>query len=510
MSSKNGKVFLVGAGPGDAGLLTLRGLECLRQADLVLYDGLVNPLLLRHTNGECERTSRAASQGGRRVGQDEVNGRLIEAAQDGLTVCRLKGGDPFIFGRGSEEAAALRAAGIPFEVVPGITAATAAGVYAGISLTHRELSSSVAFITGHEDPDKPASAIDYKNLASFSGTLVFYMGLHRLPLIASALIDCGKPRDTPACVISRASTPMQRTVFASLEALPDEVKAANLRAPSLIIIGECVRQRESIAWFEERPLLGQRIAITRPAHQVDEVVPIALELGAEPVIVPLIEIVPPDDWQNVDGEIESLTQTDWLVFSSANGVRFFMNRLLETGYDLRWLGNTKLAAIGSSTAKVLRDFHLNADVVPDSHSSEDLVAELSGLVAGKRVLLAAADRSRRVLSEHLAPIADQWREVAVYQNRDVPELPDGMVKRIVSGELEWITISSPAIARRLAALLPGEAKQLIGSSTRLVSISPLTTAAASDAGLSVSAEADDATWLSMFDAIQQNVPVVPR
>jgi uroporphyrinogen III methyltransferase/synthase len=430
-----------------------------------------------------------------------VNQRLVEAGREGLTVCRLKGGDPFMFGRGSEEAAALRAAGLPFEVVPGITAATAAGVYAGISLTHRELSSSVAFITGHEDPDKPASAIDYNNLASFSGTLVFYMGLHRLPSIASTLIECGKSPDTPACVISRATTPMQRTVFAALERLPATVKKANLHAPSLIIIGECVCQRESIAWFEERPLLGQRIAITRPAHQANEVLPMALELGAEPVIAPLIEIVPPDDWQSVDQEIENLKQTDWLVFSSANGVRFFMNRLLEIGHDLRLLGNLKLAAIGSSTSKALREFHLTADVVPASHSSEDLATELAALVKGKRVVLGVADRSRRVLSKHLAPVVEHWSEVVVYQNRDVVKLPGRMAESITNHQLEWITLSSPAIARRLAELLPVDARKLIGTSTRLVSISPITTAAANEAGLSVSAEADAATWPAMFDAI---------
>ncbi|HUG89779.1 MAG TPA: uroporphyrinogen-III C-methyltransferase, partial [Planctomycetaceae bacterium] len=249
-------VYLVGAGPGDPGLITLRGLELLRRADLVLYDGLVNPLLLRHTSAECERTCRSPQPEDRRLAQEDVNRRLIAAARDGRTVVRLKGGDPFIFGRGGEEAAALAAAGIPFEVVPGITAATAAAAYAGISLTHRDLASAVAFITGHEDPAKGETSIDYALLARFDGTLVFYMGLHRLPAIVESLLAHGKPPDTPACVISRGTLPAQRTVEAPLAELAAAVRAAELKPPSLIVVGGCARQRRDIAWFERRPLFG--------------------------------------------------------------------------------------------------------------------------------------------------------------------------------------------------------------------------------------------------------------
>ncbi|MCL4111976.1 UNVERIFIED_CONTAM: hypothetical protein GTU68_062407, partial [Idotea baltica] len=496
-----GKVFLVGAGPGDPGLLTLRALECLQQADLVLYDGLVNPLLLRHTSGKCERTSRATGVSGRKVGQPEINQRLVEAGLSGLTVVRLKGGDPYIFGRGTEEARAVRDAGIPFEVVPGVTAATAAGVYAGISLTHREISSSVAFITGHEDPAKPASAIDYANLAKFSGTLVFYMGLHRLPQIAKTLLQHGKAGDTPACVVSKATTPHQQTVFAPLEQLPTVAKQANLRAPSLIIVGECVRQRESIAWFEQRPLLGQRIGMTRADQQADEVLSMSVTLGAEPVVMPLIEIVPPENWNDVDQAIVELKQTDWLIFSSSNGVRFFMNRLLELGHDLRALGSVQLATVGRATAATLATFHLTADIVPQSHSSEDLANALQTVVKGKRVLWAVADRRRKVLAEQLADSCAEWNEVVVYQNRDIADLPADVVTQILEHKLNWITLSSPAIARRLAQLLPTPAKNEIGKTIHLVSISPLTTAAARDVGLTVCAEAKEASWPAMFDAI---------
>ncbi|GAG33915.1 unnamed protein product, partial [marine sediment metagenome] len=253
-----------------------------QKADLILYDGLVNPLLLRHSSATAERTCRSFTPSGPVLDQDEINQRLIAAARDGKTVVRLKGGDPFIFGRGSEEAAALVEASIPFEVVPGITAATASGAYAGISLTHRDMASSVAFITGHEDPSKSEKSIDYENLAAFEGTLVFYMGLHRLERIVENLLAAGKSPDVPACVISRASTPAQQTVSAPLNELVSVVRAAKLSPPSLILVGECVRQRESIAWFEKRPLFGKRIGITRPAQQAGPALARALELGAQP------------------------------------------------------------------------------------------------------------------------------------------------------------------------------------------------------------------------------------
>ncbi|HEX6986759.1 MAG TPA: uroporphyrinogen-III C-methyltransferase, partial [Planctomycetaceae bacterium] len=397
-----GTVYLVGAGPGDPGLLTLRGRQCLEAADVVLYDGLVSPLLLRHTKATCERTSRAASPGGKRLDQEEINARLIAAAKAGKTVVRLKGGDPFLFGRGSEEAAALAAAGVPFEVVPGVTAAIAAATYAGLSLTHRELASSVAFVTGHEDPSKPDAALDYAALARFPGTLVFYMGLHRLGRIATALIEAGKSPATPACVISRATTPHQRTVDGPLSELPALAQAAGLHAPSLIVVGECVRQREAIAWFERRPLLGKRVGVTRPEHQADGAIERLFALGAEPVLMPLLEIRPPEDWSAVDAAINRLHEFRWLVFTSANGVEHFLSRLWERGDDLRRLSGLYLAAIGPATAAKLEEYRLRADVVPDEYRAEGLVEALRSSVAGQRVLWAGADRGRDVLPEGLA------------------------------------------------------------------------------------------------------------
>lgn len=494
-------VFLVGAGPGDPGLISVRGVECLRLADIVLYDGLVNPLVLQHTTAQCERTCRETGPEGKRLDQAEINRRLIEAARAGKTVVRLKGGDPFIFGRGSEEAAALREAGIPFEIVPGITAAVAAAEYAGISLTHRDHASAVAFITGHEDPSKPAPALDYATLARFPGTLVFYMGLHRLPQIAESLIANGKPADTPACVISRGTWTLQRTVTGTLQELPALVAAAELHAPSLIVVGSCVSLRDSIAWFEQRPLFGKRIAIARAESQFESTATLALQYGAHPVALPTIEIAPATDQKRIDDVLQRLSEFHWLIFTSANGVKFFFEHLFSTGNDLRRIAHLEFAAIGPSTAAALSEFHLTADVVPDSYRAEDLAAALRDRIAGRNVLWARASRGRDVLPQQLAPVANAFEEVVVYENRDLAALPQPALDALRRREVDWIALSSPSIARNLARLLPDDLESTLGGSIRLAAISPVTTDAAREAGLPVTAVAETYTWPGLFEAI---------
>jgi uroporphyrinogen III methyltransferase/synthase len=516
-----GIVYLVGAGPGDPGLLTLRGRECLAAADLVLYDGLANPLLLRWTRGECVRTSRIRGEHGGRVEQDDVNARLIAAAREGKTVVRLKGGDPFLFGRGSEEAAALAEAGIPLEVVPGVTAAIAAGEYAGISFTHRRLSSAVAFVTGHEDPAKDDLHLDYAALARFPGTLVFYMGLHRLRTIAAALLDAGMPPATPAAVVCSASLPAQRTVVATLATLADAAEAAKLRPPSLIVVGDCVRQREQIAWFERRPLFGLRVGITRPEEVrsqevrgrrsevggrreetgLEATIARCLELGAEPVLMPLIEVRPVEDWSEVDTAISRLSGFDWLVFTSANGVRALLGRLWEIGGDARRLAGLKLACIGPATAEALAAWQVRADLVPGSYRAEDLAAELAPHVEGQRVLWARASRGRDVLPDALADAGATVEQVVVYDNVDAEQLPESVAADIAAGRLDWIGLSSPSIARRLAALWPQEFRKRLGREVKLAAISPVTAAAAEGAGLPVAVTAQVYTWDGLFDAI---------
>lgn len=498
-----GKVYLVGAGPGDPGLITLKGLECLMRADLVLYDGLVNPLLLLHTKAQTERTCRSHDAWGRLVRQQEINEQLIAAAKQGKTVVRLKGGDPFVFGRGGEEAEALVRANVPFEVVPGVTAAVAASAYAGISLTHRDFASAVAFVTGHEDPQKGASSLDYGALAAFPGTLVFYMGLHRLDAISQALIAHGKAPATLTAVISRGTTPAQRTIVAPLADVAREVQHADLHAPSMIIVGDCVKQRETIGWFESRPLFGQRILVSRPAAQAAGVISRLLDLGAQPILAPTIDIQPPADWSAVDNAIQSLERFDWVIFTSTNGVDSLLNRLWETGGDLRNLARARLAVIGDGTAQALERFHLRADLVPASFRSEALAEVLKPHVAGKRVLWARASRGRDVLPTELRAAGAHLDEVVVYQNLDMTALDPDVLRQIEAGEIDWICLSSPSMARSLHRLLSPAAREQLGIAVRIASISPVTSAAIRELGLPVGAEAQVSTWDGLLESLVQ-------
>jgi uroporphyrinogen III methyltransferase/synthase len=495
-----GKVYLVGAGPGDPGLLTIKGLECLRSAGLVLYDGLVNPLILRFATGRVERTHRQATSDGL-SGQEAINRRMIDEARAGKTVVRLKGGDPYIFGRGSEEAAALAAAKIDFEVVPGVTAAVAAGEYAGLSFTHRQYASAVAFITGHEDPTKGESALDYQTIARFPGTLVFYMGLERLESLAKELIRAGVPPSTPACLISSATNAGQRTVVATLGDLPAAVKQSGVRPPSIIVVGECVTRRDEIAWFEKLPLFGRRIGITRPAAQAAPVVERVLRLGAEPVLLPTIEILPPSDWGPVDAAIGHLAEFDWLIFTSVNGVDSFLSRLWQTGADARHLGRMKIAAIGPATGEALWRFGLRPDLVPPEFRAEALAAELKSRVGAGRVLWPRADRGRDVLPTQLAQSGATVEEVVVYRNVDVPSLPAAELAHLERGELDWIGLGSPSIAEALVKLCRPAARAQLCKKTRLASISPVTSARARELGLEIAAEAASYTWDGIIDAI---------
>lgn len=503
---KKGKVYLVGAGPGDPGLITLRGAEVLSAADLVLYDGLVNPLLLRLTTAVCERTARTKSSDERIVPQSDINQRLIDEARAGKQVVRLKGGDPYIFGRGSEEVAALEAAGIGYEVVPGITAATAAGEYSGFSFTHRDIASAVAFVTGHEDPTRECSRLDYSALSQFPGTLVFYMGLGRIQSICHELITAGKSPDTPAAVICQASRPNQRVVTSTLSELPRVVSEAGLRPPSLIVVGECVGLRQTVSWFEDRSLFGLTIGVTRPDHQCDDVADKISRLSGQPVIMPLIEINPVDatELARLDAVLDRLDNFHWLVFTSVNGVTAFMRRLWHTGRDVRHLGHLKLAAIGSSTAAALAQHSLRADVVPDSFRAEALAAELVPQVADQNVLWARANRGRDVLPIALADAGATVTECVVYRNDDVTGFAPEITRQLRDGSIHWVGLSSPSIACQFARLLkladiePGDLK------TKLASISPVTTATATQQGLILSAEATTYTWDGIVDAIAQS------
>src|SRR5262245_26435538 len=409
-AQSNPRVFLVGAGPGSPGLLTLRGAEVLGRADFVLYDQLVPERLLDFAPQASEKICVRDLPGQHPDKYPHIHKLLIEMAKAGKTVVRLKGGDPLIFGRGGEEAEALRVAGIPYEIVPGVTAALAAGAYLEIPLTHREHASAIAFVTGHEDSRKPETRLDWQALAAFPGTLAIYMGVARLGMVARELIQHGKPGDTPVIAVHKASTGAQHSVGATLDTLEEAVRRSGLTAPAVVLIGPVVSLKPLRSWFEAKPLLGVRVLVTRPRHQAGPMMQQLERLGAFPVLLPMMEIREPDDWGPVDAATDQLRlgQFQWVVFTSANGVEAFVGRLRDRGQDLRALGTAKLAAIGPATAAALRQHHLAPDVAPtEGMNSEALAEALIERVGGERVLLVQADSGRELLRDQLRTVADE-------------------------------------------------------------------------------------------------------
>jgi len=469
-------------------------------ADAVLYDYLVDPRVLRHAPRRAELVCLGRHGRGRLMSQDEVNVRLIELARAGRRVVRLKGGDPAVFARLSEETEALRAAGIPYEVVPGLTAALAVAAYTGIPLTHRDVASAVAFVTGHEGDDKQTDSLDYGALAKFPGTLVFYMGVTTAAQWTAALINAGMPADTPTAIVRRCTWPDQWSLRTTLGDAAREIAERQLRPPVLVIVGELVDHARPDEWATERPLLGQRIVITRPHHQADDLVDQLTVLGAECVLQPAIEIGPPTNWKPVDDAIDRLAECDWLVFSSANGVRYFLDRLLATGGDLRRLGATRLAAIGPATTDELARYHLRSDLQPtDEFRAERLAEVLIPLVSNRRVLLVRASRGREVLAETLRAAGAIVDQVVTYSSIDVETPEPEIVDLLAAGQIDWITVTSSAIARSLVALF---GQRLSGA--KLASISPITSETLISAGFPPSAEAKTYTTAGLVEAMVQH------
>lgn len=478
MTLKVGKVFLVGAGPGDPGLITLRGAECLRMADVVLYDYLASPLLLAHAPPRAEQVCLGRHGQGRLMTPAEVNQAMIAHALAGRTVVRLKGGDPTIFARASEELAALEAARVPYEIVPGVSAAQAASSHAGIPLTHRDHASCVALVAGQESPDKrPENQLDYAALAQFPGTLVFYMGITTAPDWSRALIAHGKPADTAVAIVRRCSFPDQQTIFTTLKEVAEILTGDDkLRPPAVVIVGDVARAPAAPSWFVQRPLFGLTILETRPSDSEgpvqtgrDGMSSRLRELGAFVLRQPAISIDEPADWGPVDAAIERMNEFDWLVFSSANGVHYFMLRLCTLGHDARRLGGVRLAAIGPATADALSEYLLVADEVPSEFRAEALAEKLAPHARGGRFLLARASRGREVLAKSLAAAGANVEQVIVYESRDVERPDDEVAAGLAAGRIDWVTVTSSAIARSLIRMF-GESLH----KTRLAAISPLT------------------------------------
>jgi uroporphyrinogen III methyltransferase/synthase len=493
-----GRVYLVGAGPGDPGLITLRGVDCLAQADVVLYDYLVNPQVLRHVRPGAERICLGQHGRSRIWPQEEINQSLLTNAAAGKCVVRLKGGDPAVFARGAEECRALAQAGIPFEIVPGITSGLAAGSYAGIPLTHGELASAVALIAGQERGGKSDSSLDFAALAKFPGTLVIYMGVTTVQQWTSALLANGKPPHTPVAIVRRCSMPDQQVARCRLDEVSERLSpASKMRPPVVVVIGDVARLDASISWFERRPLFGVRVLVTRAAEQSGELEQRLAELGAGVLCQPAIQITPPEDWTDTDDCIDRLSEFDWVVFSSANGVRFFLERLRDLGHDLRRLGSARLAAVGPGTARELERFFLRSDLQPDEYRGEALAEALSQRASGTRFLLVRASRGRDVLARQLASAGGSVRQVVVYSSLDVTEADEHVLREWNAGHVDWVTVTSSAIARSLVSLLGHEQLQQV----RLASISPLTSDTLRELQMEPAAEAETSTMAGVVDAI---------
>lgn len=493
-----GKVYLVGAGPGDPGLITLRAVDVLRRADAVLYDYLVNPELLRNCREEATLISLGKHGQGRVATQGEINQRLVELAQVHGCVVRLKSGDPMVFAHAGEELDSLSSHGIPFEIVPGVTAALAAASYAGVPMTQRDAASAVALVTGQEDADKADSALDFTALAAFPGTLVFYMGVTTAAHWSGALLAAGKPRDTPVAIVRRVSLPDQERLDTTLGELAKVVAQRHLRPPIIFIVGQVASHGSIWSWFEKRPLFGRTILVTRPSGQAAELARPLADLGAEVLLQPAIEIGPPAaGWANVDRAIERLDRFDWLVFSSGNGVRFFLDRLFATGRDGRLLGRLRIAAIGSATAATLLNYYLRADIVPEEFRAESLAQTLAGSAAGQQFLLVRASRGREVLAEELVNSGGTVEQVVAYESVDVLQADATIAARLGAGQIDWITVTSSAIARSLARLF-GDSLRM----SKLASISPITSATLRELGFDPVAEAREYTTAGVVAAIQ--------
>lgn len=495
VSNQTGKVYLVGAGPGDPGLLTLRGMECLSRADLVLYDYLVNPAVLAHARESAELVCLGHHRQCRTMAQGEVNRQMVEAAAEGRIVVRLKGGDPDVFAHSAEETEALRAAGISYETVPGVTAALAAAGCAEIPITHGEHSSSVALVTGQERRGKASPALDYGALAMFPGTLVFYMGIRSAAPWSEALLRQGKPEQTPVVIVRRCSLPDQLVVRCTLGTVADVIRERKLRPPAVIIVGPVAAMAPDQPWFSARPLFGRTVLVTRPRRQAASLCNRFAELGARVLVQPMIEIAPPPDWTPVDDALDRLDDFDWLVFSSANGVRCLLERVC-IARDLRCLGSIRLAAIGPGTSDELAGWRLRADLVPGEYRAEALADALVEQASGRRFLLARASRGREVLAERLEQAGGRVEQVVVYSSNDVARLDPEIERAAAEGRIDWITLTSSAIARSAVRLM---GPQLGGA--KPVSISPITSSTLREMGSEPAAEATEYTMEGIVRAV---------
>lgn len=505
---RKGVVYLVGAGPGDPKLITVRGLEAIQRADVVVYDRLASPRLLRHMKPDAERIFVGKLPDKHMMKQGDINQLLVDLALQGKIVTRLKGGDPSVFGRVGEEAELLADHGIPFEIVPGITSAIAVPAYAGIPVTHRDFTSSFSIVTGHEYPNKTYGSVNWDNLSQASGTLIFLMGVANLEYICDQLIKGGKAPSTPVALIRWGTWMEQATLTGDLTDIVDKVKAANFQSPAVIIVGEVVKLRDKLAWFEKKPLFGRRIVVTRARSQASHLVRLIEELGGEAVEFPVIRTQPPtkpEAVQALDAALGRLDEFDWVIFTSVNGVDHFFDRIRKLRIDIRKLNGARIAAVGSKTAEALERRGLLVDVLPAKFQGDDLLASIEAeMKPGQTALLPTADIAKAYIPARLKQLGLNVTEVDVYET--VPDTTGGteIIQLLEDKAISIVTFtSSSTVTHLLTALkeLGVERPNELLQSCQIACIGPMTAQTAEEAGLKVHFLAKEATVESLVESL---------
>ena len=497
------KVYLVGSGPGDPGLITVKAVECITKADVIIYDYLVGEELLKYAREDAEIIY-VGKQGSRHtLEQDEINDLIVEKTRQDKTVTRLKGGDPFVFGRGGEEAVYMAERGIPFEVVPGVTAAIAAPAYAGIPVTHRDYTSTLGLITGHENPEKGGSALPWDKLSTAVGTLGVYMGIKNLPYIVKELLKNGRPKDTPVAIIRWGTTSRQETLVGTLEDIVERSK--DIKPPAVTVVGEVVKLRKCLNWFETRPLFGRTVVVTRSRDQASDFARELEERGARVIEFPTIKITEPTDISPLDKAIRELSTFHWVVFTSVNGVEAFFRRLFHLGMDVRELKGVEICAIGPATAGEVRRYCLSVDCQPSKYVAEEVLEELKkrGDLKGKKILMPRADIARSFLPEELKKLGAEAVEVTAYRTVLAETGEKKLLERMTAGEVDVVTFTSSSTVRNFVKIIGKENLARLNGKARFASIGPITTGTAEELGLNISKEAKEYTIPGLVKAVEE-------
>lgn len=503
---KKGFVYLVGAGPGDPGLFTLKGKAVLAKADVVVYDRLVSSQILAWAPSGAELIYVGKQSGNHALPQEEINTLLATKASEGKVVVRLKGGDPFLFGRGGEEALYVREKGFAYEVIPGISSAIAVPAYAGIPVTHRDSTSSLTIVTGHERPDKKESSINWELLGASDSTLVFLMGVENLGFIVDNLMNYGKSPETPVALIRWGTLPEQEVLAGRLNDIVFKVKESNFKPPAVIVVGEVVDLRHSLSWVENKPLWGKRIIVTRARAQASDVVEKIRELGGEPIEFPTITIEPEDNYLTLNNAFNNIANYDWLIFTSVNAVKIFFAKLREDKKDIRHLAGLKICAIGPATRKELEDKGLIVDNMPDEYRAEGIIEELKDKIKpGEWVLLPRARGARSILPEALKDLGANVNEILIYKAVAEKRVSEDMFTQIVEGNVDYVTFTSSSTVENFVNIVGVENALKINNKAKIVAIGPITANTAKTRGFTVDIIAKDYTINGLIAAIMADV-----